>query len=204
MKKVLAFVFLAVSVTSFSQCYHCANYDVSNKRTLSPGKAFKSSFSGVKKVKWYKCDEGVKSGVRTYSDSTVSYIYSKEGIFLGKETRSYVTVVKSIAQGKKQKVTLIQCPGPNILPRAIWPAAEKIFNVDSLAILNEVDGSKYWVCDIFKLEIPETHLIAKKEGTTTFYILNMDNVFSIFKANGELDYPIEFEPETFFLYPEEL
>lgn len=205
MKLLVSTLLFITTFISFSQCYECANYRKQGLRTFGPKKAFKQDFQDVKKVKWYKVDKEIIKGVRDYGDSTVTYIYSKNKDFIGKETRYFVSVQKCMDEYTKQKPEIIKCVSPNILPKPIWPLAEKIYNTENLDTLNHVDGAMYWVCDIFKIEFAKEHPIAQKEGNTTFYILNMDHAYSIFKDSGILNHePNDLDPMILYIWTEEL
>jgi len=215
MRILLSFVLLMITSFSFSQCYNC-NYDRSDQnRTRGPKRAFKKDFPDLKKVKWYSCSD-IDYGVRDYSDSTITYIYSKEKEFLGKETRYYNLVTKYLTEFEYQQAepeelenvetTRVKCLNPDVLPKAIWPEVAEIYQVEDLDTLNKVDGLPFWVCDMYKVEVPENHVLAKQEGKTTFYVVNMDFQFHIFSESEKLDhlsFLIEYHPQ-FYLELEEL
>ncbi|MFT6499988.1 MAG: hypothetical protein ACJASQ_000095 [Crocinitomicaceae bacterium] len=205
MNTILSFTFLLVTSVSFSQCYNC-NYDRSDqKSTHGPKRTFKKDFPGIKKVKWYSCDDEINYGVRDYADSTITYIYSKEKAFLGKETRYFKHVVKHLEESEQGETSLVKCISPNILPKTLWPDVATIYQVENLDTLNQVDGMPFWVCDIYKVEVPKTHIMAQKEGTTTFYLVNMDFQYHIFKETEELNhlmFMVEYHPQ-FYLETED-
>lgn len=200
MNILLSFTFLLVTTASFSQCYNC-NYDRSDqKHTRGPKRTFKKDFPEIKKVKWYSCYDDINYGVRDYTDSTITYIYSKDKAFLGKETRYYNLVEKHLEEAESEGESLVKCVSPYILPKTLWPEVAKIYQVENLDTLNQVDGMPFWVCDIYKVEVPKTHVMAQKEGATTFYLVNMDFQYHIFKKTGELIhlmYLVEYHPHFY-------
>ena len=207
MKIILSLSFLLVTTITLSQCYNCGSDRSDEKRTRGPKRAFKKDFSGIKKVKWYSCYDDINYGVRDYGDSTITYIYSKDKKYLGKETRYYNVVAKHLEELEHGGAKLVKNLSPNILPKAIWPDVEKIYHVENLDTLNQVDGTEFWVCDIYKVEVPCNHVLAQNEDTNTFYVANMDFQFHIFNETGELEhlmFMIEYhaqfykEPEVYY------
>ncbi|NVK64474.1 MAG: hypothetical protein HWE22_07785 [Flavobacteriales bacterium] len=197
MKLIVSFTLLLFTTLSFSQCYNC-NYDRSDqKRARGPKKAFKKDFPGIKKIKWYTCEDIIYYGVKNFSDSSITYIYSNDDKFLGKETRYFNRVVKYTEEPETKKESFVKCVSPDILPENLWPQVAEIYKVENLDTLNHVDGMPFWVCDIYKVELPEAHIVAQKEGTTTFFIVNTDFQFHVFTKSEKLehlDYLIEFHP----------
>ena len=128
MNTILSFTFLLLTTASLAQCYNC-NYDRSDqKRTYGPKRTFKKDFSGIKKVKWYSCYDDINYGVRDYGDSTITYIYSKDKEYLGKETRYYNLVAKHLEEIENKEASLVKCISPNILPKVLWPEVATIYD----------------------------------------------------------------------------
>lgn len=193
MKTILASLAFLGVIMIFSiqdttaQCYRCS-YDLDWKKTgKNASKALKKQFPEVGKVNWYKCELGFLFAVEDFGDSTYTYVFSEDKKWLGKETRYIVTVPfleKEDYDSTKNEMT--QCPGPNILPKAIWPSVAEGFSIDDLEVLNHKSGMPYWVCDIYKVELPEDHPVVKKEGSTTFYVTSFDHLFHIYSDKEEI------------------
>jgi len=191
--------------TAHAQCYDCAyQKDEKNRTYFGPNKVLKKYTSETKKVNWYNCQNEIFYGVQHFGDSSITYIFSPEKKYLGKETRYFVSVPPFLAEKPVKQPANVNCPGPAILPLALWPLAAKIYQLDNLDTLNYVDGMEFWVCDMYKVEVPEDHIVAQKEGTTIFYVVNMDFVFHFFNAEIELEHigaATEYHP-SFYLHPE--
>ncbi|MBL4704833.1 MAG: hypothetical protein JKY54_09945 [Flavobacteriales bacterium] len=124
---------------SIAQCYKCGAQIDWKASIKGPKKALKKQFPNAGKVKWFKCEFDYVFGVRDFGDSTITYVQSQDKKWFAKETRYMVNVLDiEDAYGDSVSPQMITCPGPNILPEAIWSNVSKIFNVDSLDILNKV------------------------------------------------------------------
>ncbi len=195
MKKfiVICSFYLVVSAAFnivYSQCYRCGA-DITSWTSLKkgPNKALKNMALSVDNIKWYSCEFGFKFGVKDYGDSTKTYIFSEDNQWLGTETRYIVQVERHFDVGAEPDPTLSsvnRCVSPNILPKNLWPLVAPVFNLSDLDTLNKVDGAPFWVCDLFKVELPRTHPISKHENTTIFYVANMDFIFHVYSRNREV------------------
>lgn len=190
----LLVTWLVVSATlANAQCYRCgADSSSWESITRGPDKALKKQFPDAGKVNWYACEFGYVFGVRNYGDSTKTYIFSKNNEWLGTETRSTV-VVPVFYDGDVEPDPglpgIAYCVGPDILPAEIRPSVAQVFGLSDLDTLNKTDGKPFWVCDLFKVELPKNHPVCKQERTTVFYVANMDFVFHVYTASRELFFP---------------
>ena len=172
---------------SIAQCYKCGAQIDWKASIKGPKKALKKQFPNAGKVKWFKCEFDYVFGVRDFGDSTITYVQSQDKKWFAKETRYMVNVLDiEDAYGDSVSPQMITCPGPNILPKAIWSNVSKIFNVDSLDILNKVSGVPYWVCDLYKVELPDSHKVSINEKRKVFYVASMDHIFHYYSETEEV------------------
>lgn len=202
------FLLLAIVAgnSAIAQCYKCGA-DVTSWTALKKGptKALKNMALSAEQVKWYSCEFGFKFGVKDYGDSTKTYIFSEDNKWLGTETRYMIQVERHFDVGAEPDPTLAsitRCVSPNILPKNLWPLVAPVFNLSDLDTLNKVDGAPFWVCDLFKVELPRTHPIAKHESTNIFYVANMDFIFHVYTRNREVVFKDNDMTNHGFLYME--
>lgn len=189
-----------------AQCYRCGSDSSSWEPTRSgAAKVLKKLYPETGKVKWYQCEFGYTFGVEYFKDSSKTYFFSPQNEWLGTETRYLVKVKRYFEQGEEFDPNAWEqttCTGPNILPVAIQPLVRDVFGIPDLDTLNQTDGTPFWVCDIFKVELPVNHPVCQHERTTTFYVVSMDFVFHVYTEYKEIFFPGGQMSNHGFLYSE--